>query len=163
MKLQTPLDKYNKDVIKKHIITAVAKGKTFKEIADDLTEMLGEKITEAMVQYFYYREVEAKVQVHRQKIEQMDTEDFDLERELIWLYKIQKKRIAKWVSLEEQAGLPFPETNKNIDVAARVLEKLANIKMKLGEEKPDRIIEDLLMRLEEVEDAGKKKEKKNRT
>lgn len=44
--------------------------------------------------------------------------------EKLWLYKIVKRRIEILRSLEEQGGLPVPETRDNIALALQLLERI---------------------------------------
>jgi len=143
--LKTPLDDV-KDTAKRVIAEGVASGKKFEEIAQELSEMLGKKITPSMVRYFYYREFGDVVSdTPRSSTDVVDDEgEFDLEKELIWLYRVQKKRIRRLVRLEEEAGLPLPDTSKNIDIASRILEKLG----KIGSAEDENIIEKVLEALE---------------
>ena len=125
MSLKTPLDKY-REIARRFIAEAVATGKDWDSIASELSEITGEKITSAMVKYFYYREFGGGSGTGSGSVIVSD-EDFDLEKELKWLYLVQKKRIAKQIRLEEEAGIPFPDTSKNIEIAAKVLEKIAKL------------------------------------
>lgn len=141
MKLQTPLDKH-KDVARKVIAEGVAMGKKWEEIAAALTEMFGENVTPAMVRYFYYREFGSKL-VDRETVD-VDVEDFDMNKELIWLYKVQKKRIIRMIQLENETGIPFPEVSRNIEIASKILERLG----RLGSGEEEDLIELVLDRIE---------------
>lgn len=54
----------------------------------------------------------------------MNIDGLDTLKEKMWLYLMVKRRIEILKSLEEQGGLPIPETRDNIALALQLLERI---------------------------------------
>jgi len=117
LKLEVPLERYREKVLPL-IARLAAEGRGWSEIAEAVSREVGFHVGEEMVKYFYSKYLAPAT--GEDEVEEVDVGS--IRDELRWLYSVQKSRILRLQRLEREAGLPIPETARNIEVALKILE-----------------------------------------